>query len=101
MAHGDELTYREKCEQLLRENRTMATTIDISDQAFQKAMRDNVNLQGQLAKVRAELQAEKDRSMRLGAEINEAGRVANDEAARLHVLLKKHGINPETGEKVA
>lgn len=89
-----ELTWREKYRRVLRENKTMAAGAKLQNAAWEKLMKDAQILQDQVARLQSDLQAEKMTSTRLGAEINDAGRKANEEVFRLRALCKANGIDP-------
>lgn len=89
-----EESYREKYEQLRRENRVMAMGADLHNQAFEKMRRDNETLKAQVARLSSELQTSQLQVATLGGEIHNASRAATNEVIRLRALCKAHGIDP-------
>lgn len=89
-----EQTYRERHAVLLRENKQMAAGTVLQNQAYEKLQKDAKTLQAQVARLTADLTASQMSVARLGAEINNAGRKANEEVIRLRALCKANGIDP-------
>lgn len=87
--------YREKYEQLRRENAAMARGADLHNQAFEKLMKDAKTLQAHNARLLSDIRAKDAQIVSLTLEINNAGKVALDEVYRLRKVLADHGINAD------
>lgn len=98
-AKESEKTYREQLQQALHHNKILNSALEQSDQAWQKAMKDIERLQGDAARMEAQLEASQKNNELLAKRINEAGRDLQDRVMQLIGFCRKHGIDYETGEK--
>jgi len=95
----DDRTAREQLVEALHHNKKMDRTLDLSDQAFQKAQKDIARLQGDAARMEAVITGLRENNQQLAGKINEAHKPYIKRITELIDFCKQHGINPDTGKK--
>ena len=98
-SNTDERTARERLQEALKHNKHMDQALRMSDQAFQKVMKDCERLQGDAARQAAVIEQLQENNTQLASKINDAGKPYIARIQELVRFCKQNGINPDTGEK--
>lgn len=98
-APESEMTYKERLRKAVHHNKQMVAALEMSDQAFQKAMKDIESMRVENASLKAQLEAQQKNNELLGKKLNETPNHLQDRVVELIGFCRQHGIDPDTGEK--